>query len=346
MKYLNKIIIILVVIVLYSACENGDQEFDDFDYTTVYFPFQYPVRTLVLGDYVYDNTNDKAGKFIISTRIGGVRENKKNVNVKYRVADDIVENIEFPSGSEIKLLPRDYYTLTGEEGSDSETIITPNSFTGKIVVQLTDDFFKDPLAIANNYVIPLQIIETSADSILVGKSALDTPNRFIPADWASVPKDFTLFGVKYVNPYHGIYLHSGVATTFDALGQQIGRVHSTAAFVEQRELWKLNTYDLTSINTTNPIKQEGGSPGDYTMNIKLNEEGGIIISTGEGSAFDVNGTGEYVKDGGSWGGELRNAMFLDYDIKVGTERIQVLDTLFYRDKSVGFEQFLPTVITP
>lgn len=346
MKYLDKLIIIFVVVVLCSACENGDQEFDDFDYTTVYFPFQYPIRTLVLGDYIYDNSNDKAGKFIISTRIGGVRENKENVNVQYRIADDIVENIEFPNGSEIKVLPRDYYTLTGEGGSDSETTIAPNNFTGKIEVQLTDDFFSDPLAIANNYVIPLQIIETSADSILVGRSELEIPNRFIPADWAFVPKDYTLFGVKYVNPYHGVYLHSGVATTFDASDQQIGEVISTAEFVEQRELWNLNTHDLTSINTTNPIKQEGGSPGDYTMNIKLNEDGDITISTGDGSSFNVNGTGKYVKDGGAWGGELRDAMFLDYDIELGTERVQVLDTLFFRDKGVAFEEFLPTVIIP
>ena len=33
-----------------TACENGDQEFPDYDYRTVYFAYQYPVRTLVLGE--------------------------------------------------------------------------------------------------------------------------------------------------------------------------------------------------------------------------------------------------------------------------------------------------------
>ena len=135
-------------------------------------------------------------------------------------------------------------------------------------MQLTDAFFNDSLAISNNYVIPLQITDTSADSLLVGKSELTDPNRFISADWAFTPKDFTLFAVKYVNPYHGVYLHSGVAPTYDDSGQVIDTVFSTAEFVEQRELWNINTFDLTSINTTNPVKQKGTSPGNYTMKME------------------------------------------------------------------------------
>lgn len=346
MKNLYKFTIILGLMMVFIGCENGDPEFENFDYTTVYFPFQYPVRTLVLGDYVYDNSNDNAGKFIISTRMGGVYENKENITVAYRVAEDILRNLEFPDGTEIKVLPNAYYTLTGERGATNETIITPGNFTGRIEVQLTDAFFADPLAIANNYVIPLQLTETSADSLLVGASDLENPNRFIPADWAATPKDFTLFGIKYVNPYHGIYLHSGRAITYDAANQPIGTVFSTAEFVEQRELWDLRTHDLTSIDTTNPVKQEGGSPGNYTMNIKLVDNGDVEITTGAGSAYNVNGTGKYVKDGGAWGGKSRDAMFLDYDIEVGTERVKVMDTLLFRDKGVGFEEFLPTVVEP
>ena len=164
-------------------------------------------------------------------------------------------------------------------------------------------------------------------------------------DWAYVPKDFTLFGVKYVNPYHGVYLHSGSATTYDASDEAIGTINSTTEYVEQRELWELNTHDLTSINTTNPVLKVGGSPGNYTMNIQFNDEtGDVVISKGVDSSFDVNGSGKYVKDGGSWGGKLRDAMFLEYDIIVGNETVKVLDTLLFRDKGVGFEEFLPTVV--
>ncbi|MGV8094983.1 MAG: hypothetical protein AB2L24_24275 [Mangrovibacterium sp.] len=56
--------IILFIAGLFS-CQNEDWSFPDFDYTTTYFPYQYPVRTLVLGDYYFDNTNDNQHKFLI-----------------------------------------------------------------------------------------------------------------------------------------------------------------------------------------------------------------------------------------------------------------------------------------
>ena len=345
MKNIYKLTVILGFVLAFSACENFDQEFDDFDYTSVYFPFQYPVRTLVLGDYVFDNSNDKEGRFTVFARMGGVYENKENVTVQYRVAEDIVQNIEFEDGNEIKVLPSIYYTLKGEGGIENQTTILPGNLTGGIEIQLTDAFFQDPLAIANNYVLPLVITETSADSLLIGSSAFDNPNRFNNAEWDPSPKDFTLFGVKYVNPFHGNYLHSGEAITYDAAGQQIDIILSNAEFVEQRELWSLNTHDLTSINTTNAVKQSAGSPGDYTMNMEVSDDGDIQISTGEGSSFDVNGIGKYVKDGGAWGGEARDAMYLDYEILVGTNTVKVIDTLLFRDKGVALEEFKP-VITP
>ena len=38
----------------FASCENGDNEFPDYEEQTVYFPYQYPVRTLVMGDDEYD----------------------------------------------------------------------------------------------------------------------------------------------------------------------------------------------------------------------------------------------------------------------------------------------------
>ena len=50
---MKKILVILTLVTGLIACENQKNEFPDFDYTAGYFPYQYPVRTLVLGDYIF-----------------------------------------------------------------------------------------------------------------------------------------------------------------------------------------------------------------------------------------------------------------------------------------------------
>jgi hypothetical protein len=51
-----------VLSVLTMSCENADVEFPDYDKTTVYFAYQYPVRTIVLGEDIYNTTLDNEHK--------------------------------------------------------------------------------------------------------------------------------------------------------------------------------------------------------------------------------------------------------------------------------------------
>lgn len=54
------------------SCKSGDPTFPDYEGgTTVYFPYQYPVRTIVLGDDEYDLTLDHAHKCQIKATFGG-----------------------------------------------------------------------------------------------------------------------------------------------------------------------------------------------------------------------------------------------------------------------------------
>ena len=46
-----KYLIICAIAFSFMACENQENEFDDFGSTSVYFPFQTPVRTLIQGKY-------------------------------------------------------------------------------------------------------------------------------------------------------------------------------------------------------------------------------------------------------------------------------------------------------
>jgi hypothetical protein len=49
---MKKLLLILPLIIGLTSCSNFEKDHPDFAYTTGYFPYQYPVRTLVLGDYI------------------------------------------------------------------------------------------------------------------------------------------------------------------------------------------------------------------------------------------------------------------------------------------------------
>ena len=75
------------------GCEQKNPVFPDFDYTAVYFPLQFPMRTLSLGEEEYDNTLDKELKFHISANIGGMYENTQDWSVDFVVDNKDVKLI-------------------------------------------------------------------------------------------------------------------------------------------------------------------------------------------------------------------------------------------------------------
>ena len=78
-----KIILLIVFVagVLFS-CENSDISYPDFDYTTVYFADQYPLRTLELGkDLNADNSLDNEHKVRIKATTGGGYSNTKDITI-------------------------------------------------------------------------------------------------------------------------------------------------------------------------------------------------------------------------------------------------------------------------
>ena len=235
-------------VVLLVAC-NKDWSFPDYKYSTVYFPYQSPVRTLVLGKDIIDNTLDNQHKFLIMATMGGVYENKKNISLGVALDETLAAKLKFssPTGDTLMPMPANYYTLP----KDMKIVIPEGKMMGGLEIQLTDAFFQDPLSIKNTYVIPLKITSVSnADSILKGKSDLPSPDRRKPADWVLTPKDFVLFAVKYVNPYHGFYLRRGVD---DAKGTGGNTSLDTnvvyhAAYVEKDQVISALTTSLSQVS--------------------------------------------------------------------------------------------------
>ena len=143
-----------ILLSILTAC-NKDWEFPDYKYSAVYFPYQSPVRTIVLGEDVFDNTLDNQHKFMIMATMGGVYENKKDVTIGVSVDNSLAQNLKFGSatGDSVIAMPSNYYTFP----KDIKIVIPSGKLQGGVEVQLTDAFFADPRAIKNTFVILQQI---------------------------------------------------------------------------------------------------------------------------------------------------------------------------------------------
>jgi len=347
MTYMKQIIAFGLIILLMAglfSCENEDWSFPDFDYTTTYFPYQYPVRTLVLGDYYFDNTNDNLNKFLIGAHMGGVYMNKEDIKVDIQVDNSLANNLyNATTGSPMKALPANYYTLS----NNSQIIIPKGEVFGTVEVQLTDAFFDDTLTIGANYVIPMKILSSTTDSVLSGRTQKTDPDPRIAADWTNAPKNFTLFGIKYVNEYHGKYLLRGTSVVKDAGGNTLETIVYRQKYVERNPVVMVSTYRKNAVLYTNSIRRTSGSPGSFEISMAFNANGtAAIANTPKSAQFPTTGTAKFVKNADEWGGKERNAIYLDYKIQVGTETHEIKDTLVFRDKAIIFEEFVPKIVVP
>ena len=338
---MKKIIFQIIIISTVFSCQNESWDFPDNEFTTVYFPYQTPVRTLVLGDYTYDNENDNNLKFLISAHIGGLYENKENQIVDFIVDQSLTENLVTENNDTLELLPAKFYTLNPED----QIIIPQGQFYGGVEVQLNESFLNDSLAYMTHYILPVVITNSSLDSILKGKPNVLNPDRRIPGDWVDLPKDFTLFGIKYINKYHGKYLHRGTSIIKDNNENPYDTIIYRHRYIEQDEIWHLQTTGRDKVTVVGTIRASSGSPGSLMMDIifKENSDEAIVLNN-PASSFSISGTAKFVENGDVWGDQERNTMYLNYIIKVDSEMHFVKDTLVLRDRDVRFETFNPTVI--
>ena len=149
-----KVGLMMLGAVMMASCYNSDREFPDYEKgTTAYFAYQFPVRTLVLGNDIYDNTLDNAHKCQIWSTMGGAYGGR-DAQVDIVVDESLCNNLWFvdeggnPSVP-VQAMPTAYYKLS------SNVIPYNGEPRGYVEVQFTDAFFNDEKAIENTYVIPL-----------------------------------------------------------------------------------------------------------------------------------------------------------------------------------------------
>lgn len=340
----NKIYFIAILILSgLTSCENEKWEFDDYEYQTVYFAYQYPVRTITLGEGIFDTSLDNEGKAQIMATIGGTYSNDQDVLIDFEVANTLTEGLLFDeNGDPIRAMPDNYYTL-----ESNEIVIPRGELLGGVEFQLSDAFFEDSLAIGRNYVIPLQMVNVvSADSILSGIPLAPNPRRPIAEDWDVQPKDFILYAVKYVNPWDGIYLRRGV----DEIDAAPGNEHLSETIIREGEyvvddqVIALTTRSLNEVTLDLVFQNSQGYAVNCTLILHFDESGNCTVRAAS-EEYTASGSGQFIKDGeqNSWGGKDRDALYLSYEVQLDEINVSTKDTLVLRDRGVHMETFSPVL---
>jgi len=341
---MKKIIFIsLIVFSILTSCKNEDNIFPDYTYTTVYFPYQSPVRTIILGtDYVFDNSADTLHQCTIFATMGGVYSNKTNRTLDVVVDNTLCNKLTYESstGAAVLPMPSSYYTL-----ASSQIVIPSGSQMGGVKVQLTDAFFADPLAVKNTYVIPLRITKVAnADSILSGVSIVPNPNRFIATNWATSPKDYVLFTVKYKNRWDATYLRRGI---------ELGKGNAGVIALDTNIVYHQKSVELdqpvlsaASLSMTQLLmplngKNKGNIDVPFSLLMTFDGSGNCNITNPASAAYTITGSGKYVKNGDKWGGIKRDVLYLKYQVNFGTTTHSMTDTLVMRDRVEKLETFNP-----
>lgn len=235
-----------VALSLLASCHNREQIFPDFEGgVTAYFAYQYPVKTIVLGESeTFDTSLDNQHKCIIYGTMGGAYKGK-NIVIDIAVDNSLADNLYFDAEctQPVKAMPSEYYKLAGSQLDYAGTHM------GGVEVQLTDAFFADPDAIRNTYVIPVVMtdIVKGADQINDGEPLIegDNPVRTDPTYWNKTPMDYTLYCVKYINEWDGSWLRRGVDQITDNGVPSTNVRHEQ--YVESDEVMTLTTQSLQSV---------------------------------------------------------------------------------------------------
>ena len=348
----------------YTSCYNADREFPDYqEGTTAYFAYQNPVRTLVLGNDIYDNTLDNEHKCRIWATMGGTYTGR-NATVDVAAIDTICNNLWFVdaggnASTPVLPLPQTHYKLL------SNSIPYNGDVRGYVEVQFTDAFFNDPKSVENTYVIPLVMSNPQGvDYILTGKPREGlTPSRINTEDWEVLSKDYVLYLVKYMNPWQGKYIRRGVDNVTEK-GKTSTIVRKDFSLVNtDRDRYTENPVNqndevcgITTKNMTQAIfpvsfKTSGAS---ISCNLILTFNGNQCTISTDDENVTAQGSGEFIEKGtekaeykdyqwGTMNGQpvQRDILRLAYNVKFNDKDIQVstADTLVVQTRESNKKEF-------
>ena len=330
----------------YSSCYNAEHEFPDYEGgTTAYFAYQFPVRTLVLGNDIYDNTLDNAHKCQIWSTMGGAYGGR-DAYADIVVDESLCDNLYFVDeggnpANPVLPMPSSYYNLL------SNAIAYNGDPRGYVEVQFTDAFFNDEKAIENTYVIPLLMTGVRGiDHILTGTPFEgQSPSRTNTDNWSVLAKDYVLYCVKYMNPWQGKYIRRGVdnvterGKTTTVVRQDFSLVNSDLERLKENpvnandEVCGITTKNMSQAIFPVSFKTSGAS---LSCNLILTFDGNNCTISTDDENVTATGSGEFITKGtkmpeykdfqwGSNNGEpvQRDILRLAYDVNFSKRNVQV-----------------------
>jgi hypothetical protein len=349
-----------------ASCYNADRDFPDYEGgTTAYFAYQFPVRTIILGNDIYDNTLDNEHKCRIWATMGGAYSGR-NAVADFIIEESLCDNLwflnEFGQPSELVTpMPRDYYDIIGGN------IIPYNGDSrGYVEIQLKDKFFDDPKAIENTYVIPLRMTKVDGiDRLYTGTPLAGTPSRTDVDAWKDPAKDYVLYCVKYMNPWQARYIRRGIDKVTDngvELAPDVRKdfslvntdlEHYTENPVNQNdEICGIATKNMTQCIFTPSFKTTGASVKcnliltfDKNNKCTISTEDEGVTAEGEGE-FIVKGTDRAEYKDYQWGSMnqqpvSRDILRLSYKVNFTDKNIQVetKDTMVVQTRESNKKEF-------
>ncbi len=205
-----------IIAMLLMALTGCYDSFDnDFEYSTVYFASQKPLRTVIA---------DTDMKIKVGVAIGG----KRKVSVEDWASFEIDSTLLV--GTTFTLLPSTYYTLAN---SNKMTVSNPNLAIADVEISFTDAFYADPNAYLKFYALPFKITDHNLDSIAKSN--------------AGVKKDYTIVAIKAVSKYHGSYYVRGSMVRVNPDGTP-GTLKTDSTIYNTQDLSRNIVRTVSSIN--------------------------------------------------------------------------------------------------
>lgn len=347
---------LLAATTLMTGCENADVDFPDYDGgISAYFPYQTPIRTLILGTDEYEGAVelDHQHKFKIMATMGGSYSGR-DINLGITVDESLIDNLQFKTtGQPVVLMPSNYYQL------ESSSIDFKGDVKAGVVVSLTDDFFRDPKSCTLNYVIPVRIVSSAnVDHVIAGEAAdnVSNPVRTCAEDWKVAPMDYTLYAVKYISKYHAYYVRLGEdQVTYNGKTVKQERAQSLMSGVSHSgsddEIVSTSTIFTNQVKY--PVEIKIGEEGvdqkvlNYNLILTFDDNDNCTITSGT-SGVTISGSGYYgtKTEKLAWGNKDRDGMHLDYTVEYedGT-KIVSKDILVWRNHGVNMPEEFEMVYT-
>lgn len=283
-----RILIGIIVFMSFFSCEQyEDYVVDTIGHTTVYFPRNELPRSIVSGEGL---------AIKIGVVLGGVRANDVDRTVEFVIEPSLLDS------SDYELLPSNYYTLS----SLDKIVIPAGSTLGFVDVQFDSEQVRNDQKFDSLiYALPLRIVSTSADSILLNM-------------------DHTIIPLKLMSTYEGNYFTYGQVKEFLTVRPVLNNafVYGDSLKGPQTIIKDIQTISMDSV-LVNGVDTRGA---EVKMLLKINQDNSVLIIPDD-DVFQVEPNRESRWD------PVKRRFFLSYKYDFLDKKYEVEELLTFRNRN-------------